>query len=78
MHLFRKFTLNCVFSDSSCDKKKKKKVADFATQFNISPGKWTAIWPVANVPTERWEDIDRNDCHTAWGNFKTLICLLQK
>jgi hypothetical protein len=31
---------------------------------------------VAIVPPERWGEIDRNDCHTAWGNFKTLISLL--
>jgi hypothetical protein len=28
---------------------------------------------VAIVPPERWGKIDRNDFHTAWGNFKTLI-----
>jgi hypothetical protein len=31
---------------------------------------------VAIVPTERWGEIDRNDCHTAWGNFKTLLSSL--
>jgi hypothetical protein len=28
---------------------------------------------VAIVPPERWVKMDRNDCHTAWGNFWTLI-----
>jgi hypothetical protein len=31
---------------------------------------------VAIVPPERWGKMDRNDCHTAWGNFKTLISSL--
>jgi hypothetical protein len=31
---------------------------------------------VAIVPPERWGKMDRNDCHTAWGSFKTLISLL--
>jgi hypothetical protein len=31
---------------------------------------------VAIVPPKRWGKMDRNDCHTAWGNFKTLISSL--
>jgi hypothetical protein len=28
---------------------------------------------VAIVPPERWGKMYINNCHTAWGNFKTLI-----
>jgi hypothetical protein len=31
---------------------------------------------VAIVPPERMGKMDRNDCHTAWGKFKTLISSL--
>jgi hypothetical protein len=48
-------------------------LAHSAAEFNISPGRWQHVWLVAIVPPERWEKMDRNDCHTAWGNFKTLI-----
>jgi hypothetical protein len=51
--------------------------AHSATEFNISPGRWTAIWPVASVSTERWGKMERNDWYTACGNFKTLIALPQ-
>jgi hypothetical protein len=47
--------------------------AHSAAEFNISPGRWQRVWLVAIVPTERWGKMDRNDCHTAWGKFKTLI-----
>jgi hypothetical protein len=32
-----------------------------------------ALWPVASVSTERKGKTDRNDWHTACGNFKTSI-----
>jgi hypothetical protein len=32
---------------------------------------------VAIVPPERWGKMDKNNCHTAWGSFKTLISSLQ-
>jgi hypothetical protein len=47
--------------------------AHSAAEFNISPGRWQNVWLVAIVPTERWGKMDRNDCHTAGGNFKTLL-----
>ncbi len=50
--------------------------AHSAAEFNISPGRWQHVWLVAIVPPERWGKMDRNDCHTAWGNFKTLISSL--
>jgi hypothetical protein len=50
--------------------------AHSAAEFNISPGRWQHLWLVAIVPPKRWGKMDRNDCHTAWGNFKTLISLL--
>jgi hypothetical protein len=50
--------------------------AHSAAEFNISPGRWQHVWLVAIVPPERWEKMDRNDCHTAWGNLKTLISSL--
>jgi hypothetical protein len=50
--------------------------AHSAAEFNISPGRWQHLWLVAIVPPKRWGKIDRNDCHTAWGNFKTLISSL--
>jgi hypothetical protein len=31
---------------------------------------------VAIVPPKRWEKMDINDCHTAWGKIKTLISSL--
>jgi hypothetical protein len=31
---------------------------------------------VAIVPPERWGGMDINDCHSAWGNLKTLISSL--
>jgi hypothetical protein len=50
--------------------------AHSAAEFNSSPGRWQHVWLVAIVPPERWGKMDRNDCHTAWGNFKTLISSL--
>jgi hypothetical protein len=50
--------------------------AHSAAEFNSSPGRWQQVWLVAIVPPERWGEIDRNDCHTAWGSFKTLISSL--
>jgi hypothetical protein len=50
--------------------------AHSAAEFNISPGRWQHVWLVAIVPPERWGKMDRNDCHTAWGNFKALISSL--
>jgi hypothetical protein len=50
--------------------------AHSAAKFNSSPGRWQHVWLVAIVPPERWGKMDRNDCHTAWGNFKTLISSL--
>jgi hypothetical protein len=50
--------------------------AHSAAEFNSSPGRWHHVWLVAIVPPERWGKMDRNDCHTAWGDFKTLISLL--
>jgi hypothetical protein len=47
--------------------------AHSAAEFTISLGRWQHVWLVAIVPPERWGKMDRNDCHTAWGNFKTLI-----
>jgi hypothetical protein len=46
--------------------------AHSAAEFNILPGRWQHIWLVAIVPPKRWGEMDRNDCHTAWGNFKRL------
>jgi hypothetical protein len=50
--------------------------AQSAAEFNISPGRWQHLWLMAIVPPKRWGKMDRNDCHTAWGNFKTLISSL--
>jgi hypothetical protein len=50
--------------------------AHSAAEFNSSPGRWQHVWLVAIVPPERWGEMDRNDCHTAWGDFKTLISFL--
>jgi hypothetical protein len=50
--------------------------AHSADEFNSSPGRCQPVWLVAIVPPERWGKMDRNDCHTAWGNFKTLISSL--
>jgi hypothetical protein len=50
--------------------------AHSADEFNISPGRWQHLWLVAIVPPKRWGKMDRNDGHTAWGNFKTLISSL--
>jgi hypothetical protein len=50
--------------------------AHSAAEFNISPGRWQHVWLVAIVPPKRWGKMDRNDCHTAWENFKTLISSL--
>jgi hypothetical protein len=36
-------------------------------------GAWQHVWLVAIVPPERWGKMYINNCHTAWGNFKTLI-----
>jgi hypothetical protein len=47
-----------------------------ASKFNILLGRWQHVWLVAIVPPERWGKMDRNDCPTAWGNFKTLISSL--
>jgi hypothetical protein len=47
-----------------------------AAEFNISPGRWQHVWLLAIAPTERGGKMDRNDCHTAWGNFKILISSL--
>jgi hypothetical protein len=51
-------------------------LAHSAAEFNILPGRWRHLWLVAIVPPKRWGKMDRNDCHTAWGNFKTLISSL--
>jgi hypothetical protein len=51
--------------------------AHSAAEFNSSPGRWQHVWLVAIVPPERWGKMDRNDSHTAGGNFKTLISSLQ-
>jgi hypothetical protein len=40
--------------------------AHSATEFNISPGRGTAIWPVAIVSTQRSGKMDRNDCYTQY------------
>jgi hypothetical protein len=45
-------------------------------EFKFLPGRWQHVWLVAIVPLERWGTMDRNDCHTAWGNLKTLISSL--
>jgi hypothetical protein len=50
--------------------------AHSAAELNISPGRWQHVWLVAIVPPKRWGKMDRNDCHTSWGNFKTLISSL--
>jgi hypothetical protein len=50
--------------------------AHSAAEYNISPGRWQHVWLVAIAPPERWGEMDRNDCHTAWENFKTLISSL--
>jgi hypothetical protein len=50
--------------------------AHSAAEFNSSPGRWQQVWLVAIVPPERWGKMDKNDCHTAWGSFKTLISSL--
>jgi hypothetical protein len=50
--------------------------AHSAAEFNSSTGRWQHVWLVAIVPPERWGKMDRNDCHTAWRSFKTLISLL--
>jgi hypothetical protein len=34
--------------------------------------KYLGLFLVAIVPPERWGKMDRNDCHTAWENLKTL------
>jgi hypothetical protein len=47
--------------------------AHSAAEFNTLPVRWQHVWLVAIVPPKRWGEMDRNDCHTAWGNFKTLI-----
>jgi hypothetical protein len=31
---------------------------------------------VAIVPPERWGKMDKNNCHTAWGNLNILISSL--
>jgi hypothetical protein len=50
--------------------------AHSAAEFYSSPGRWQHVWLVAIVPAERFGKMDRNDCKTAWGNFKTLISSL--
>jgi hypothetical protein len=50
--------------------------AHSAAEFNSSPGRGQHVWLVSIVPPKRWGKMDRNDCHTAWGSFKTLISLL--
>jgi hypothetical protein len=50
--------------------------AHSAVEFSILPGRWQHVWVVAIVSTERWGKVDRNYCHTARGNFKTLISSL--
>jgi hypothetical protein len=50
--------------------------AHSAAEFNISPGRWQHIWLVDIVSPKRWGKMNLNDCHTAWGNFKTLISSL--
>jgi hypothetical protein len=39
--------------------------------------RWQQVWLVAIVPPKRWGKMDRNDCHTAWGNLKTIIYSLR-
>jgi hypothetical protein len=51
-------------------------VGALSSRVNNSPGRWQQVWLVAIVPPERWGKMDRNDCHTAWGSFKTLISSL--
>jgi hypothetical protein len=41
-----------------------------AAEFNILPGRWQHVWLVDIVPPKRWGKMDRNDCHTAWGNLR--------
>jgi hypothetical protein len=50
--------------------------AHSAAEFISSSGRWQHVWLVAIVPPERWGKMDINDCHIAWGNFKTLISSL--
>jgi hypothetical protein len=50
--------------------------AHSAAEFNILPDRWQHVWLLAIVPPQRWGEMDRNECHTAWGNFKTLISSL--
>jgi hypothetical protein len=50
--------------------------AHSAAEFNILLGRWQHVWLVAIVPPKIWGKMDRNDCHTAWGNFKTFISSL--
>jgi hypothetical protein len=42
--------------------------AHSAAEFNILPGRWqhVCLVHVAIAPSERWGEMDRNDCHTAW------------
>jgi hypothetical protein len=49
--------------------------AHSAADFTNSPGRWQHVWLVAIAlfllrDGRKWEG---NDCHTAWGNLKTLI-----
>jgi hypothetical protein len=50
--------------------------AHSAAEFDILPDRWQHLWLVAIVPPEWWGEMDRNDCHTALGYFKTLISSL--
>jgi hypothetical protein len=50
--------------------------AHSSAEFNISPGRWQHVWLVAIVSPARWGKMDRNNCHTALVNFKTLISSL--
>jgi hypothetical protein len=50
--------------------------AHSAGVFLFSPDRWQHVWLEAIVPPKRWRKMDRNDCQTAWGNFKTLISSL--
>jgi hypothetical protein len=50
--------------------------AHSAAEFHILPDRWQHVWLVAIVSPKRLGKMDKNDCHTAWGNFKTLISSL--
>jgi hypothetical protein len=39
--------------------------------FHLVGGSTFDLWPLFHLRDGK--EMDRNDCHTAWGNFKTLI-----